>query len=82
MTETAFTMTVTPEVMEQIVEAVTARVLADLHRGDGRRLLPISAAAKELGMSEAALRKHVQRGNVPSVRVGSRVLVDMEALAS
>lgn len=45
-----------------------------------RGLVTIAEAAKVFDMSEPALRKHVQRGHVPSVRIGSRRLVDLAAI--
>lgn len=42
-----------------------------------RRLVTIAEAAPLLRLSETALRKHVQRGNVPSVKIGARRLVDI-----
>jgi hypothetical protein len=65
------------ELVDLLVELVLAR-LPDAHR---QRLLPIPEAASVLGLTEAALRKHAQRGNVPIVRIGSRVLVDMGELS-
>lgn len=68
--------------VEQIVAAVTERVLTELRRDQARRWLPAKEAAAELGMTPEALRRHAARGHVTTVKVGRRVLVDMEALRS
>lgn len=66
--------------MEALVERVSERVLGELRRSQGRRWLAVKDAAVELGMSEAALRKHILRGGVKTDRIGSRIVVDMRAI--
>jgi excisionase family DNA binding protein len=50
--------------------AVRAEVRETLAAGP---LLDVPAAAAKLGLSEAALRKAVERGTVPCVRIGRRL---------
>lgn len=67
-------------VIEAITEEVTRRVVAELQHERRRRWLSIKDAARELGMSEGALRKHLARGGLKSSRVGTRIVVDMAAI--
>lgn len=61
--------------------AESADALRDaLGVGSVQRLGTIAEAATLLGISEPAARKHAQRGNLPVVRVGKRVLVDLNRL--
>lgn len=68
------------DVVEAVIAAVTDRVLAEVQRDDARRWLSVPDAALELGLSEGALRKHIARGNVRSERIGTRLMVDMQAI--
>jgi Helix-turn-helix domain len=45
-----------------------------------RRYLPVKKAAEEMGISEAAARQRVRRGQLPGRNVEGRVYVDMESL--
>jgi len=40
----------------------------------------VAEAAKELGLTPTAVYRHVQRGNLPAVRLGRRVLISREVL--
>ncbi len=44
-------------------------------------LLNVTAAAKELGLGVSTLRALIQRGALPTVRLGRRVLIRPEMLA-
>jgi len=44
------------------------------------RWVPVARAAELLGISEAAARRRVLRGQLPGKRVEGRVYVDMERL--
>ena len=68
-----------PELLEELTAEVTRRVLAEIST-TRRNLLPISEAASLLGMTEPALRKHAQRGNIPTIRIGTRILIDIDAI--
>jgi excisionase family DNA binding protein len=39
-------------------------------------LLSIRKAAEVLGLSPWTIRKHIQRGTLPCVRIGGRVLIE------
>jgi excisionase family DNA binding protein len=43
-------------------------------------LLNVTAAAKELGLGVSTLRALIRRGALPTVRLGRRVLIRLEAL--
>lgn len=61
-------LTLPPELLDEIANVVEARLLARFEHHT-QRLLPIREAATTLGMTEGALRKHVQRGNIPTIRM-------------
>jgi excisionase family DNA binding protein len=70
-----------PEVVSAIESMVRQAVRAEI--GDALasgQLLDVPAAAARLGLSEAALRKAVERGTVPCVRIGRRVRFSMREL--
>ena len=73
-------VTLPDDLVEEIVETVVERVLTELRRERERRFLPVREAAIELGMSEAAVRKHVARRQLPASRIGSRIVIDMSAI--
>jgi excisionase family DNA binding protein len=47
-----------------------------------RYLLSIGEAAEMLGLSRSTLYKYTEQGVLPSVKIGSRVLIDAEELYS
>lgn len=47
---------------------------------DGRRAISVAEAANLLGISRNQAFKAVRRGELPSVRVGRRVLIPLERL--
>ena len=54
---------------------------AEVNMGEPERItLTIREAAKAIGIHEQTLRRYVRRGIVPAVRLGSRVLIPVEAL--
>ena len=70
---------------DEFVETVAQRavqILLERTRTEDSapRLLTMSAAAAALGLTEHAVRHHVRRRHIRSVRIGSRVLVPVEAL--
>ena len=65
--------TLTDESVERLRDALDLAVRP-------QRLGTYAEAAAILGLSEAAARKHGQRGHLPLVRVGGRVLIDLDQL--
>lgn len=67
----------------QPLRAELARLVAEL--GDLRRSLPptlaaVADAAERLGVSQSTIRRLVRTGEIPVVRVGRSVRVDLAAL--
>lgn len=44
------------------------------------RMVPISVAAKYVGVSEVTLARYARQGKCPSFRVGKRVLFDLNEI--
>ena len=53
--------------------------LAEMRRTQPARLVSVADAAREMGISECSVRRHIADGSLPCRRVGARVLVDMTA---
>jgi excisionase family DNA binding protein len=47
-----------------------------------RQLLTVPAAAKQLGVCEATIRRHIKAGLIPIVPVGKSIRIDLEQLRS
>ncbi len=45
-------------------------------------LVPVREAAQALGVSEVTIRRRIRDGNIPTVRIGRAVRVDLAALRS
>lgn len=54
--------------------------LAELRRSQPARLLSVDEAAAELHVSACTVRRRILDSTLPSRRIGSRVLVDMNAM--
>ncbi|HTP25725.1 MAG TPA: helix-turn-helix domain-containing protein [Anaeromyxobacteraceae bacterium] len=72
-----FEATIT-EVVRQVVREEFSRAIADL-RFD-RKPLSVPEAARELGVSARTLRRKIKSGEVPVIRVGRSVRIDMATL--
>jgi len=73
----------TPEVRMLLKSIVTEAVRDELRSALQDELLDVDRAAQMLGMSAGALRKAVERGQVPCERIGSRLRFRrMDLLAS
>ena len=77
-----------PLVLELLERLVDERVEARLAErdngrrgGDGRRFVTVQEAAVALGLTERAVRAQVARGRLPARHLGTRILVDMDALS-
>lgn len=64
--------------LDAYVERKVAEALAQAR--DGARWLTVTQAADYLGLTSTAIRRRVERGTIPFGRLGSRVLIDREAL--
>ena len=62
-----------PEVRALLKSIVTDAVRDELRAALGDELLDVGRAAQMLGMSPGALRKAVERGQVPCERIGHRL---------
>lgn len=72
-----------PEVRVLLKSIVTEAVRDELRSALEDELLDVERAAQMLGMSSGALRKAVERGQVPCERIGSRLRFRrMDLLAS
>jgi excisionase family DNA binding protein len=70
-----------PDTLELLAAFVRRRVEEVLaHRDAERRWLSVTAAADYLGMSEKAVRRRIERGQIAYTRQGSRILIDRRAL--
>ena len=50
-------------------------------KSESRNLVPLSIAASDLGIQSRELRKEVESGGLPHVRVGERtILVDLDLI--
>jgi hypothetical protein len=63
----------TPEVRAPLKSLVTEAVRDELRAALEDELLDVARAAQMLGMSAGALRKAVERGQVPCERIGNRL---------
>lgn len=54
--------------------------LEQLRRSLPRQLLPISEAARQLGLHRNTVRNWANNGTIPSRKVGSKTLVDISAV--
>ena len=62
-----------PEAQEILTDAVRIAVREEVKSLLADELIDVSEAAKLLSMSEGAIRKSVERGTLPCVRIGRRV---------
>ena len=63
------------------VDAITALVSSEVERQLGdRRLVTIREFAHKAGLTEKAIRRRVERGQLQVVRVGARLLVPLTEL--
>lgn len=67
-----------PEQLEQIVERAISKALS--RAPTERKPLPVSEAAAALGVSVRTLRRRIKAGEMPVVRVGRAVRVDLAEL--
>ncbi len=74
---TAFAV-LSPEQLEQVIERAVAKALA--RAPTERKPLPVSQAATALGVSVRTLRRRIKAGEIPVVRVGRAVRVDLAEL--
>jgi hypothetical protein len=73
----------TPEVRALLKSIVTEAVRNELRTALEDELIDVKRAAQMLGMSAGALRKAVERGQVPCERIGNRLRFRrMDLLAS
>ncbi len=63
----------TPDAEEKLTRLMRRAVRAEIREALSEELLDTEEAAALLNMSEGALRKAVQRGQVPCVRIGRRL---------
>jgi excisionase family DNA binding protein len=64
----------------QVELARVARELADLRRALPPSLVTLQDAASRLGVSLSTIRRKVAAGEIPSIRVGRSVRLDLGAL--
>jgi excisionase family DNA binding protein len=63
------------------ISRLSAQVEA-MRRAIPPALVPVREAAQALGVSEATVRRRIRDGDMPTVRVGRSVRVDLGALRS
>lgn len=72
-----------PDAAAAIERRISERVEQGLRQaapaGD-RRFVTVAEAATLLGLTERAVRSHVQRGRLAARRLGTRILIDMDGL--
>jgi excisionase family DNA binding protein len=79
MTETTTLITMSPDDLEQLIARGVLRAL-ESKAGDG--FLDVAGAAAYLACSPEAIRQRVKRGELPTCRLGKRVLFDKADLAA
>jgi excisionase family DNA binding protein len=47
---------------------------------DTKRVLTVQEVAKQLGMHPISVRRAIHRGQLPAVRVGTKILIPVKAL--
>ena len=68
----------TPEQLEDLVERAVSKALA--RAPTERKPVTVPEAARELGVSTRTLRRRIKAGEMPVVRVGRAVRVDLAEL--
>lgn len=62
-----------PKVRARLTELMKDAVRSEVSAALNEEMIDVRAAAKVLGTTSAALRKAMERGQVPCVRIGRRV---------
>jgi excisionase family DNA binding protein len=62
--------------LDELLDAVAARVAARLNKSEEPRLMSVNEAAVYIGRTPKALRHMIASGTVPAIREGTRVHLD------
>lgn len=70
-----------PEALDRLAELVETR-MSERHGGAAKRLLSVGQVAELTGLSCSLIYREIERGHLAAYRVGSRLRIDPDAVAS
>jgi excisionase family DNA binding protein len=74
-----------PQAIDRLAELVEARILGRRRGGEGRLasgLLSVAAVAEDAGVSPSLVYREIERGQLAALRVGGRLRIEPEAVAT